>query len=186
MIAICLLLALQPTDAELVAATSKQLSGLNGFLADPFKNADELDKRYVALKTILDGNPEFQGRDSILTWMPNLAIKTGRPSEALDAVKAVLQSKALTPQQREGWYSSALRYSFLSMRRNEVLSMFKKMVEEYPAGSLSKSKESVEKSAKLLGKRGATVSLPSIDGKRFSWRSKTKDKVVILYFCASW
>lgn len=184
MIAIALLLMIQQSDAYVQA--SKHNAHINKGLVDPFKNAEDLDRRYLALKAILDSNPKFKHREVVLGWQARLAVKTGRPAEALETVNNLIASSGKSTKGLESWYAFALRCAFLSMNRNQVMTLLKIISRDYPRSSLARNRPRAEKAARFLGKRGATVSLPTIDGKRFSWRNETKGKVVVLYFTASW
>ena len=185
MIAIGLLLVLLQ-DPSVSTQANKLVSGLRSLQADPIKNADELDRRFLALKKILDAHPEFKSRHAALGWMSDLALKTGRPKDALAVTREILESPSLSPQEVRRWAVRALYVAFLTAKPGEVSSLVRAVAKKYPDSILAKRQDDYVKAAKILGRRGATVSLPTLDGRRFSWRSRTKDKIVLLYFCASW
>jgi len=177
------LFAQDPAAAEV----GKLLAGVEALLADPVKNADELDRRFVAVSKVLEANPEVRSRDAALGWLQRLARKTGRPAEALSISKERLKSKTLDPRNLEGAYYQAVYSAALALKPDEVISLVRTLAQEVPRAHLASLREDVERDARNLGRPGPSVTTPAYDGsKAFSWGAETKDKIVILYFTASW
>ena len=179
------LLLLHPQDAAADAEAYKLLAGISGLLADPIKNADELDGRFEKLKKILEGAPEFKSREAVLSWMPRLGRKTGRAAEALPFARERLRGK-IDPRQLDGTYADALYTAALALKPEEAVSIARELAKAAPGSVLAQSIPALEKDAAALGRAGASVSALPYDGSKFSWAGATRDKIVLLYFCASW
>lgn len=182
-LAAILLLVQDPAGAEI----TRLLAGLETLLADAIKNADELDRRCVALTKLVEANPEARWRGAAMSWLPRLARKTGRAAQALAVVKEQLKSPPPDPRHVEGLYQEAIYTAALALKPDDVISLVRALAKERPDSSLGSMRESVEREARTLGRSAATVAAPLHDGsKPFSWSTETKDKLVVLYFTASW
>ncbi len=176
-----LLLLAQSRDPEV--QISKTLSGIQGLLQDPIKNADELDRRFAAIGKWLAVNPESKSREAAVFFLGQTAWKTGRIAEAFSASKERLKAKA---QPLEGEYQQAMYLAALAVKPNEVLSILDAMAKDYPKSGWAASREALAQELPRLGRPASSVSIPSLDGSPFSWSAATKDKIVYLYFTASW
>jgi len=174
-----LLLLVQPREPEL--QISKTLSGIQGLLQDPLKNADELDRRYAAIGKWAAENPESKSREAAVFFLGQTAWKTGRIAEALSASKERLRSKA-----SEGEYQQAIYLAALSMKPDEVLSILQAMAKDFPKSGWVAGREELAKEVRRLGRPASSISIPPFVDSKFSWSSATKDKIVYLYFTASW
>ena len=181
MVILAVLLLAQPQEPEFQIA--KTLSGLQALLLDPIKNADELDRRYAAIGKWLAVNPESKSREAATFYLGQTAWKTGRISEALASSKERLKSKA---KPLEGEYQQAMYLAALAIKPDEVLSILDPMGKDYPKSGWVASREALSQELPRLGRAASSVSIPSHDGSPFSWSSATKDKIVYLYFTASW
>jgi len=183
MIVLALLLLAQEPDAKEIG---KLLSGLEPLFADSIKNADELDRRYVGLKKALETNLDAKARDAVLSWMARLARKTGRPAEGIVFTKERLKSGLLDARHVEGAYQDAIYNAALALKTDELVALIRALAKERPDSPLGAMREDVELDAKSLG-RSSPVTAPVYDGsKSFSWSTDTKDKLVFLYFTATW
>lgn len=178
-----LLLQGSPADGE----AAKLLSGVQSLLSDPVKNAEELDRRYLALKKLLDDNPDMKSREAVLSWMPRLARKTGRAAEALAAGQEVLKAtKPDDPRKLEGWYWDAFYSAVLAQNAEAARALLKSAASSLPNSGFAKSKDALEADLKILGKSAPSISTPPADGSKFSWSAATKGKIVLVYLTASW
>jgi hypothetical protein len=182
MLLIALLLTQDPA-----AEINRLVSGLEALYADSIRNADELDRRYVALSKVLEAKLEDKTRAALLSWMPRLALKTGRPSDGLSLAKLRIKSGGLEPRHLEGAYRDAIYCAALSLKPDEVVTLIRTLAKDYPGSQLGGMREAVEQEVKSLGRPAPSISSPVWDtSKPFPWNAETKDKLVILYFTASW
>ncbi len=181
MLILALLLLVQDPDAE----ASKLVAPVSGLLSDPMKNAEELDRRFEALRKLLEGNPEFKSREAVLSWMPRLARKTGRAAEALPFVKERLKLK-IDPRHLDGIYGDALYTAALALKPDLLVSLARELAKLSPTSALGRMTDALEKDAAALGRPGPAVTAPPYDGAKFTWAGATRDRIVLLYFCASW
>ena len=163
------------------ADADKLLVGIHGLMNDPFKNAEEIDRRLTAAKKLVDENAEFKRRDMLSAWVVQMGRKTGRSAEVLGIAKERLKSKS-TPI--GGLYYEALQTAVLAMKSEEVVALLRGWAKEEP--SFLQNRERMEKDAARLGRAAPSVSTTPVEGTKFSWSSGTRDKIVVLYFTASW
>lgn len=160
--------------------------GIQNLLSDPFKNADEIDRRLTAAKKLLDENPDFKRRDMLSAWAVQMAWKCGRSAELLGVAKDRTKSKGSDPRSTGALYYEALHTAILAMKSEEVIAILRAWAKEEPNATFLHQREKMEKDAAMLGRSAPTVSGTAAEGTKFSWSSGTRDKLVILYFTASW
>lgn len=175
------LLLVQDADTE----AAKLLAPVQGLMGDPLKNAEELDRRFEALRKLLEGTPAFKSREAVLSWMPRLGRKAGRAAEALPFAKERLKLK-IEPRHLEGIYGDAIYTAALALKTDEMISLGREIAKLAPDSALGGLIGQLEKDAAALGRPRPAVTAPPYDGSKFAWGGATKDRIVLLYFCASW
>lgn len=175
------LLLAQPQEPEFQIA--KTLSGIQGLLQDPIRNAEELDRRFAAISKWLAVNPESKSREAAVFFLGQTAWKTGRIPEAFSSSKERLKAKA---KPLEGEFQQALYLAALAIKPDEALSILDAMAKDYPKSAWVAGREALAQELPRFGRPATSVSIPAHDGSPFSWSSATKDKIVYLYFTASW
>src|SRR6185503_3653834 len=184
MLSLLFVLCLQSANPD--AEADKLLVGIHGLMNDPFKNADEIDRRLTATKKLYDENPDFKRRDMISAWIVQMGWKTGRSAEVLSVAKDRVKSRGSDPRPVSSMYLEALRTAVLAMKSEETVAILKAWAKEEPQSDFLKNRDRLEKDAAMIGRSAPSVSAAPVEGTKFSWSSGTRDKIVILYFTASW
>src|SRR6185503_15282838 len=183
MLPILFFLLVQATNPD--AEADKLMSGLPGLMGDPYKNAEEIDRRFTAAKKLYDENPSFGRREFLANWIVRMGPKCARPSESLGAAKDRLKSKPSDGRVPSMMYFDALHAAVLAMKSDEIVSILRAWAKEEPQAAFLHNREQMEKEASLLGRSAPAVSAAPEEGTKFTWSSGTRDKIVILFFTAS-
>ena len=168
------------------ADADKLMAGLPGLMNDPVKNAEEIDRRFTAARKLYDENPAFNRREQLANCIVRMGPKCGRPAESLGAAKDRLKSKPADARTLSGMYFEALHAATLAMKPEEVVAILRAWAKDDPQAAFLHNRERMETEASQLGRSAPSVSASPIEGSKFSWSSGTRDKIVILYFTASW
>jgi len=179
---VALLVQAPNPDAE----ADKLLAGIQTLMNDPIRNAEEIDRRFTAAKKLIDENPTFNRRDMIASWVVQMGWKCGRAADVLGLAKDRIKSKGADPRPLSSLYYEALRTAVLAMKSEEVVAILRAWAKEEPQSQFLQNREKMEKDAALLGRSAPSVSAAPVEGTKFSWSSGTREKIVILYFTASW
>jgi peroxiredoxin len=182
MLPLLLLLAAQsPADTD----ADKLLAGIPSLMGDPYKNAEEIDRRFTAAKKLYDENPSSSKREALANWIVRMGPKCARTAESLPVAKDRLKTKPAEARALPLMYFEALHAAVLAMKSEEVLSILKAWAKEEPQAAFLHNREQMEKEAAMLGRSAPAISAPPVEGTKFSWSSGTREKIVILYFAGS-